>query len=34
MSRQEVRLSIEDVQQMVKSRYGQFAETGGRKEPC
>ena len=33
MSRQEVRLSIEDVQQMGKRRYGKFGETRGRKGP-
>jgi len=32
---EEVRtMKIEEIKQVVESRYGKFAETGGRKEPC
>lgn len=35
LSRSEARkMKIEDVEQMIKGRYGKFAEKGGHKEPC
>ena len=27
-------MRIEEVKRVVEGRYGKFAETGGRKEPC
>ena len=32
--REERTMKIEEIKHTVKSRYGKFAETGGRKEPC